>query len=354
MRVDEFDFDLPDELIALRPASPRSASRLLCVAKELVDRQFSDIIEVLQPGDLLVRNNTKVIPAALRGIRPARDEQGQDTEVEINLHKSLASENMKEVRWRAFARPAKRLREGDKLIFSPILSSTVIMRNAAEVELKFNTQSDSFSEALQATGEMPLPPYIGRKREVDEKDQQDYQTVFATRQGSVAAPTAGLHFTDEIFTSLEKKHVRLADVTLHVGAGTFLPVTAEDTKDHQMHAEWGEVSPEVARLINETHAAGNKVISVGTTSLRLLESAAGEHGVEPFSDETDIFITPGFRFRAVDALITNFHLPRSTLFMLVSAFSGHARMKAAYAHAVTQGYRFYSYGDACYLERHDQ
>ena len=353
MRVDDFDFDLPEELIALRPASPRSASRLLHVSAMLADLQFADIVGILKPGDLLVRNNTKVIPAALQGIRLARDAAGQDIQVEINLHKLVSVDDDACINWRAFARPAKRLKQGDRLVFSPSLEATVSSRTGAEIELSFRMSAEVFDRALRDAGHMPLPPYIGRKRQVDERDEEDYQTVFASEQGSVAAPTAGLHFTEEIFAQLAARKVRLADVTLHVGAGTFLPVTAEDTEDHKMHAEWGEVSAETASLMNETLAAGNRVVSVGTTSLRLLESAATDEGVQPFSDETDIFITPGFRFRAVDGLLTNFHLPRSTLFMLVSAFSGQARMKAAYEHAIENAYRFYSYGDACYLERHD-
>ncbi len=351
MRVDDFKFDLPDNLIALRPARPRDASRLLHVGPEMRDRQFADIIDLITDGDVLVLNDTKVLLAALKGIRPARTDEGHDVEVEFNIHKALPPGTGREIRWRAFARPAKRVTSGDTVRFSDTLSATVVSRDAAEVELLFSAVGQDFEQCLHEVGTMPLPPYISRKRAVDERDNEDYQTVFASAQGSVAAPTAGLHFTDEILSQLRDKGVRITEVTLHVGAGTFLPVAVDDTDDHKMHAEWGQVTRETADTINEAKAAGGNIISVGTTSLRLLESAAAPNGeIRPFVDETDIFITPGYKFKAVDRLITNFHLPRSTLFMLVCAFAGTDRMKAAYAHAIAHQYRFYSYGDACYLE----
>lgn len=356
MRVDEFDFELPEELIALRPARPRDASRLLHVGATLQDCQFAELPSLLREGDVLVLNDTSVLPAALKGQRPARDEGGGGAvDLDINLHKALPSASDGAPRWAAFARPAKRLREGDEITFAAGLLAIVESRLEAEVVLRFNPGGAAFSEALSAAGQMPLPPYIGRKRELDEQDLTDYQTIFASREGSVAAPTAGLHFTPEIFAALEARGVRFEKLTLHVGAGTFLPVSAEDTGDHRMHAEYGEISAAAAERLNGVRAAGGRIVATGTTSLRLLESAADESGkIHPFADETDIFITPGYQFRAVDVLITNFHLPRSTLFMLVSAFAGFDKMKAAYAHAIKARYRFYSYGDACYLERHDQ
>jgi S-adenosylmethionine:tRNA ribosyltransferase-isomerase len=356
MRVDDFDFDLPEELIALRPAKPRDASRLLHVGQAISDNQFTALPDLVSPGDVLVVNNTKVLPAALKGIRPARAVGGGgDVEVEFNLHKALPPGPDNKVRWRAFARPAKRLKEGDEVHFAGDLRAIATDRDAAEVTLEFQTSQTDFDAALKQAGSIPLPPYIGRKRAVDERDREDYQTIYAQEKGSVAAPTAGLHFTDEVFARLDKKGIKRAEVTLHVGAGTFLPVSVDDTKDHKMHAEWGQVSKETASLINKAKAGGHKVICVGTTSLRLLESAAAQKSVlQPFADETDIFITPGFEFKIADGLITNFHLPRSTLFMLVSAFAGMEKMKAAYAHAIAHNYRFYSYGDACYLERHDR
>ncbi|NHK27494.1 tRNA preQ1(34) S-adenosylmethionine ribosyltransferase-isomerase QueA [Parvularcula flava] len=352
MRVDDFDFDLPEDRIALRPARPRDSSKLLQVGEGLSDLIFRDLPEILNEGDVLVLNNTKVLPASLRGIRPAREEGGGgDVEIDFNLHKPLAETGDGTVRWMAFARPAKRVREGDIIQFSDVLSATIASRDAAEVELCFDCPPEKFIPALEQAGAMPLPPYIGRKRAVDEADAQDYQTMFAREQGSVAAPTAGLHFTPALFERLEEKGIGHVEVTLHVGAGTFLPVSVENTDEHKMHAEWGEISDSVATHLNETRDRGGRIIAVGTTSLRLLESAAQSGRIEPFCAETDIFITPGYEFRAVDALITNFHLPRSTLFMLVCALAGTERMKKAYVHAIETGYRFYSYGDACFLER---
>ncbi len=348
MRVDLFDFDLPPDRIALEPVVPRDASRLLHVAEDgFHDRIIADLPEFVRPGDLLVTNDTKVIPAQLFGSRAARDGASVAVPIEATLHKNLGGDQ-----WRAFIRPAKRLREGDIIQFSDELTATVRMRDGAEAALQFDAKDSSFDEALSKAGVTPLPPYIARRRAASETDIANYQTIFAAERGSVAAPTAGLHFTENLLARLEAAGARQVCVTLHVGAGTFLPVSADDTDEHVMHSEWGEITAEQAAEINETRAAGGRIIAVGTTSLRLLESAADAEGtVHPFCGETDIFITPGYRFRAVDRLITNFHLPRSTLFMLVCAFSGVERMKAAYAHAIEQHYRFYSYGDACLLEK---
>ncbi|MEO1243767.1 MAG: tRNA preQ1(34) S-adenosylmethionine ribosyltransferase-isomerase QueA [Pseudomonadota bacterium] len=351
MRVDLFDFELPQERIALEPVEPRDASRLLHVTADgLSDRIVRDLPSVLRPGDMLVLNDTKVIPAQLRGVRAARlTGGGGDAEIDVTLHKDLGAN-----RWRAFVRPAKRLREDDLVQFGNALSARVEGRSDAEVVFAFDSLGAPFEEALARAGVMPLPPYIARKRDVTDEDRERYQTVYAEEKGSVAAPTAGLHFTDELFAALDAAGVQRTMITLHVGAGTFLPVTTDDTSDHKMHSEWGEITAEQAQRINTCKAAGGRIIAVGTTSLRLLESAVDEAGViHPFTEETDIFITPGYQFRAVDMLLTNFHLPRSTLFMLVSAFAGTAQMKAAYAHAIEKEYRFYSYGDACLLELND-
>lgn len=342
MRVDDFDFELPRELIATRPAAPRDAARLLEVRPDgLGDHVVRNLPALLAPGDLLVFNDTKVIPARLTGRRGAAT-------VEVTLHKQDDS-----TRWRAFARPAKRLRPGDRIVFAEDFSAEVTAKGeAGEVTLRFDRAGGELFAALERHGAMPLPPYMGR--DADARDRTDYQTLFAARPGAVAAPTAGLHFTPELVATLEARGIGRATVTLHVGAGTFLPVKAEDTRDHVMHSEWGEVDAAAAARIEETRSRGGRIVAVGTTSLRLLESAAAADGrVRPFAGETDIFITPGYRFRAVDLLVTNFHLPRSTLFMLVAAFSGLERMKAAYAHAKAVRYRFYSYGDACLLHRGD-
>ncbi|MBI1365165.1 MAG: tRNA preQ1(34) S-adenosylmethionine ribosyltransferase-isomerase QueA [Alphaproteobacteria bacterium] len=351
MRVADFDFDLPESRIALEPARPRDSARLLHVAPDgLHDRIVRDLPEILRPGDLLVLNDTKVIPAKLKGVRPAREiGGGGPVEIDVTLHKRLPDKGG--TRWRAFVRPAKRLREGDLLEFGAGLAAKVEERSEAEALLRFNVSGAAFDEALARTGAPPLPPYIARKRALREEDARDYQTVYAAEPGSVAAPTAGLHFTPSLFDALDARGVGTVKITLHVGAGTFLPVTAENVRDHVMHAEGGEITEAQADAINAARARGGRVVAVGTTALRLLESAADEAGrVRPFADETSIFITPGYRFRAADLLLTNFHLPRSTLFMLVCAFSGTERMKAAYAHAVAAGYRFYSYGDASLLE----
>ena len=347
MRVDLFDFELPQERIALQPTDRRDASRLLHVRDgEVYDRAVTDLPDLLRPGDMLVLNDTKVIPAQLFGRRPSRDTSGGDVSIDATLHKNLGDDC-----WRAFVRPAKRLRIGDVIKFDGGLSAQVTARDGAEATLAFDTGGLPFETALARAGVMPLPPYIARKRAADERDSERYQTVYAAEAGSVAAPTAGLHFTDDLFDRLAEAGVGKTMITLHVGAGTFLPVSVDDTDAHKMHAEWGDIPADQAEAINEARARGGRILAVGTTALRLLESAASEDGlVRPYADETSIFITPGYRFRAVDLLMTNFHLPRSTLFMLVCAFAGTDEMKAAYAHAIENEYRFYSYGDACLLE----
>ncbi len=356
MRTDLFDFDLPPERIALRPISPRDAARLLMVrpggAPELEDRGVRDLPDLLQPGDALVVNDTKVIPARLQGRRISR--AATQPAIEATLHKRVDGS-----RWRAFVRPAKKLEKGDvlrfgtegRICFLGQLDATVEEKGeGGEVTLAFSFHGAVLDQAIEERGEMPLPPYIASRRDVDARDRDDYQTLFAREDGSVAAPTASLHFTDDLLARLRERGVSLHVVTLHVGAGTFLPVKADDTEGHTMHAEWGTVSAETAAALNATRQAGGRIVAAGSTSLRLLESAAGEDGViKPFAGETSIFITPSYRFKAVDLMLTNFHLPRSTLFMLVSAFSGLDVMQRAYAHAIEKGYRFYSYGDACLL-----
>jgi S-adenosylmethionine:tRNA ribosyltransferase-isomerase len=355
MRTDLFDFDLPPERIALRPARPRDAARLLVVrpggAPE--DRVVRDLPDLLQPGDQLVVNDTRVLPASLHGRRIGR---GPETRIEANLVKRLDGS-----RWQAFVKPAKRLAEGDtvrfgdegKVCFLGQLDARVEAKGeGGEVTLAFAFHGPVLDQAIAERGDMPLPPYIASRRAPDDEDRADYQTLFAQNEGSVAAPTAGLHFTDELVARLNARGIGLHTVTLHVGAGTFLPVKTEDTADHRMHAEYGVVSAETANALNAARAAGGRIVAVGSTSLRLLESAATEAGtIKAFAGETAIFITPGYRFRAADAMLTNLHLPRSTLIMLVAAFSGLDTMRAAYAHAITSGYRFYSYGDACFLFR---
>jgi S-adenosylmethionine:tRNA ribosyltransferase-isomerase len=356
VRVDAFDFAFDEELIALHPSSPRDSARMLVVPAEsgkLVDRRVRDLTDILHPGDLLLANDTKVVAAALTGRRVRSDTSAS---LNINLLAPQSDGN-----WLALARPAKRLRLGDRVCFGARANSTepsdlwgtvAQSLNDGMVIFNFDLSSPELDQWIDLNGNPPLPPYIGSKRAVSEDDRSDYQTMFAQCRGAVAAPTAGLHFTDELVSNLGAKGVSGRTVTLHVGAGTFLPVKVDDIKDHVMHAEWGKIDSETASAINETRAAGGRLICVGTTTLRLVESAADEDGtVFPFSGETDIFITPGYRFRACDMLLTNFHLPRSTLFMLVAAFSGLERMKMAYAHAIANRYRFYSYGDACLLER---
>lgn len=339
MKVELFDFHLPESHIATRPVTPRDAARLLYVGAELADQHIKDLPDLLQANDLLVLNNTKVIPARLNGTRG-------EAKVEVTLHKNLTADS-----WQAFAKPAKRLRVGDAYQIAPDFVAIVAEKlETGEVVLQFDCGGAALLEKLHAHGEMPLPPYM--KRAADAKDASNYQTVFAKEEGAVAAPTAGLHFTPELFSALKAKGIETVEVTLHVGAGTFLPVKVDDTADHAMHSEWVHVSPEAADAINAAKTMGRRVVAVGTTALRTLESVTGVDGiVRPFSGDTSIFITPGYSFKAIDALLTNFHLPKSTLFMLVSAFAGLERMQAAYQHAIDTGYRFYSYGDACLLER---
>lgn len=347
MKVDLFDFDLPTELIAQAPARPRDSARLMTVPADngpIGDLTVLELAEQLRPGDLMVFNNTKVIPARLLGHRVRDGITG--AKIDVTLHKADSADQ-----WRAFVRPARKLTAGDTIRFADEFSATVTQKfDGGETALRFDKSGADLVGALHDHGQMPLPPYIHRSGADETADADDYQTMYAEKEGAVAAPTAGLHFTDRLFDLLEKRGVQRTFVTLHVGAGTFLPVKSDDTEEHRMHAEWGEVPGETAALINQVRAQGGRIVAVGTTALRLLESAATPDGaVHPFSDDTDIFITPGYRFRAVDILMTNFHLPRSTLFMLVSAFAGLERMQAAYAHARAEGYRFYSYGDACLL-----
>jgi S-adenosylmethionine:tRNA ribosyltransferase-isomerase len=385
MRTSLFDFELPPDRIALRPVAPRDAARLLVVrpphtpfipaqagiqttqaranstwvpasagtnGEVLEDRAITDLPNLLRPGDCLVVNDSKVIAARLTGRRIGRG--ASEPAIEATLHKRLDGS-----RWRAFILGAKKVQVGDTLRFGTEgrvcflgeLDAQVSQKDqGGEVTLSFSFHGPVLDQAIAERGAMPLPPYIAARREPDEQDRADYQTVFAHDEGSVAAPTAGLHFTPELTERLMRREINIRKVTLHVGAGTFLPVKAEDTTGHKMHAEFGTVSAEVADALNGIRAEGGRIVAVGSTALRLLESAATEDGqIKPFAGETAIFITPGYRFRAVDLMLTNFHLPRSTLFMLVAAFSGLDTMKWAYAHAIAQGYRFYSYGDACLL-----
>jgi S-adenosylmethionine:tRNA ribosyltransferase-isomerase len=358
MRTDLFDFDLPPENIALRPASPRDSARLLVVQADggLCDQIVSDLPAWLNPGDQLVVNDTKVIPAQLSGRRIGR---ATESRVEATLIRRLDGS-----RWQALVKPAKKLVEGDTIRFGNEgkvcllgnLDATVERKGPeGEVTLSFAFHGPALDQAIADVGQVPLPPYIASKREVDERDRADYQTMFAQAEGAVAAPTAGLHFTPALEAGLRARGCSIHRLTLHVGAGTFLPVKADDTSGHKMHAEWGQITAETASALNAARAQGGRIVAIGTTSLRLLESAASEDGmIHPFAGETSIFITPGYRFRAVDILLTNFHLPRSTLFMLVSAFAGLETMKQAYAHAIARGYRFYSYGDASLLFRGNQ
>jgi len=354
LRLSDFDFHLPEDRIALRPARPRDSARLLQVRDgALSDKGVLDLPDLLQPGDLLVFNDTRVIPAALTGVRPARAQGGGgDVDIEINLHK-----RDDEAVWRAFARPAKRLKVDDTLTFAGGLTAQVReKRDGGEIVLVFDRSGIKLDRAIVQAGAPPLPPYIASKRAADAADLDDYQTVYADpeKTGSVAAPTAGLHFTERLFEALKVRGVSTVQVTLHVGAGTFLPVKTEYLSEHDMHSEWYSVSEAAARTINETRAKGGRIIAVGTTSIRTLESAADEDGtVRAESRDTAIFITPGYRFKAIDGLMTNFHLPKSTLFMLVSALAGFKEMHAAYAHAIQENYRFFSYGDSSLLWRRD-
>ncbi|MCJ9428872.1 tRNA preQ1(34) S-adenosylmethionine ribosyltransferase-isomerase QueA [Kordiimonas marina] len=341
MDVNLFDFVLPKDHIALRPARPRDAARMLVVGPNGDEHKtVLDLADYLTDKDVLVFNDTRVIPGRLSGKRG-------EANVEVTLHKRES-----ETVWRVFARPARKCRMGDVLNFSGLEAEVIGLGDEGERTLNFRVEGAEMTSALESHGVMPLPPYIASQRDIDEADKSDYQTLFAKQDGAVAAPTAGLHFTPRMIEKLEAKGVERLAVTLHVGAGTFLPVKAENTDDHKMHSEWGEVSPEVAARLNEARAKGGRIVAVGTTSLRLLESAATEDGIiKPFMGDTDIFITPGYKFRAVDILMTNFHLPKSTLFMLVSAFAGLERMQAAYKTAVDENYRFYSYGDSSLLFR---
>ncbi|MER0239035.1 tRNA preQ1(34) S-adenosylmethionine ribosyltransferase-isomerase QueA [Fulvimarina sp. MAC8] len=355
MRVDLFDFELPPERIALRPAEPRETAKLLGVSRGgLSDHRIADLPALLEAGDVLVFNDTKVIPAQLFGVRTReglRDGEGI-AQVEATLHMRLSPES-----WAAFVRPGKRVKVGDQLVFSSGDAETLVAEVTArgeggEATLTFEHSGPDLDAAIAAVGHVPLPPYIAARRGDDEQDRTDYQTIYAREAGAVAAPTAGLHFTNDLLAKLRESGVATEFLTLHVGAGTFLPVKADDTDNHRMHAEIGIIDVATAERLNAARAAGGRIVCVGTTSLRLLESAASADGrIAPFAGPTDIFITPGYRFKAVDRLMTNFHLPRSTLFMLVSAFCGLERMREAYSHAISNEYRFYSYGDACLLDR---
>lgn len=341
-RLADYDFELPRALIALRPVEPRDSAKLLHLPRDgsLHHRAVADLPNLLRPGDVLVFNDTRVIPARLQGRR-------RESPVELTLHKRMAEDT-----WAVFAKPARRLRLGDRIDFAEDFSAQVEEKRAAgDVVVRFNAAGDALWTALERYGSMPLPPYIASQRAPDARDRDTYQTMFARESGAVAAPTAGLHFTEGLMAAIAAREIATTTVTLHVGAGTFLPVKTEDISAHTMHAEWGRVTPETAATLNAARAAGGRIVAVGTTSLRLLESATDDDGtVRPFEGDTDIFITPGYRFRATDVLMTNFHLPRSTLFMLVSALAGRERMLAAYEVAKESGYRFYSYGDACLLD----
>jgi S-adenosylmethionine:tRNA ribosyltransferase-isomerase len=359
LRVDLFDFEFPVELIALRPAQPRKSARLLVVAPngspELADRRVADLPDQLHAGDVVVLNDTRVIPARLLGTRVRGEAAAR---VEVLLHKRLAPD-----RWRAFAKPAKRLSPGDRIVFGEasegivcelqrLMATVESKMQDGEIDLAFDFHGAILDEAIERFGHVPLPAYIAQRRADDTQDRADYQTVYARDPGAVAAPTAGLHLDSDLLDAIRARGVAIATVTLHVGPGTFLPVKAKDTSAHRMHPEWGRVDAPAAETINAAREKGGRVIAIGTTTLRLLESAASPEGrLLPFSGETAIFITPGHRFKGVDALMTNFHLPRSTLFMLVSAFSGLETMRRAYAHAIAERYRFYSYGDASLLFR---
>ena len=342
MRLDDFDYHLPPERIAAEPAKPRSAAKMLDMrGGGLTDRIVADLPDCLNDGDLLIVNNTRVLPARLVGKRG-------EAKINITLH-----QRADDAVWRAFAKPAKKLREGDIVVFSEALSAEVIhLGEDGERSLKFSQSGDALDAALEEVGVMPLPPYIPRPDGVREDDADHYQTMFAARNGAVAAPTAGLHFTPELYDALKAKGVQIAEVTLHVGAGTFLPVKVDDVRDHKMHTEWGEISPETAKMINDTKARGGRIVAVGTTSLRILEACWKDHGeVRAYQAETDLFIIPGFEFGVVDLLMTNFHLPKSTLLMLISAFTGKAFVEEAYDYAIKNEYRFFSYGDSCLMER---
>ena len=344
MKLSDFDYDLPPEAVASHPAEPRDAARLLDLRRDtLVDRIVSDLPDLLGQGDLMVVNNTRVIPARLEG---RRGEAG----ISVTLHQRIAPDT-----WRCFAKPARKLRLGDQVEFSSILTAEVTaLGEDGERTLTFTLAGDELDQAIEAHGSMPLPPYIPRPDGPTRDDSASYQTIYARHKGAVAAPTAGLHFTPELMQRIRDKGVNMAEVTLHVGAGTFLPVKTDDVRDHRMHHEWGEITAPVAEAINRTRDEGGRIIAVGTTTLRILEACWKENGcIQEWQAETDLFIIPGFRFGVIDLLMTNFHLPKSTLMMLVSAFAGKEAIDQAYAHALKTGYRFFSYGDACLMERRD-
>jgi len=348
LSLSDFDFDLPESLIALRPVKPRPASKMLVSQNgKITDSTVSALSDWLQKGDLLVFNNTKVIPARISGLRKRETIHGSgESKIDATLIERLDDKT-----WKALARPLKRLQKGDIIWFDGF-SAEVLGKENGEVTLEFDKSGEALDAVISKTGQMPLPPYIASQRAPDIQDEQDYQTIFATHEGAVAAPTAGLHFTHDLMAALKARDISCHFLTLHVGAGTFLPVKVDDTADHKMHREWGEITESTATALNLIKAQGKRVICVGTTSLRLIETAAQADGtILPMTCNTDIFITPGYNFKAVDGLFTNFHTPRSTLFMLVSAFCGLDQMRRAYAHAIKNNYRFYSYGDACLLER---
>lgn len=346
MKLEDFDFDLPEGLIATRPARPRTAAKLLLAEGDrITDLHVADLVDLFRPGDRLILNNTKVIPARLTGTRRRMTGQGEVTaKVEVTLLEPAPGGE-----WTALAKPLRKLREGETIRFSDALSAEVSAIGDAQMRIAFNLTGADFDAALAEAGAMPLPPYIAALRAPDEADKTDYQTVFARHSGAVAAPTASLHFTRELLEAIHAKGVEFTEVTLHVGAGTFLPVKVDDVETHKMHSEWGEVTEQAAAEINATKSAGGRVIPVGTTALRLIESAAADGTLRPFRGTTDIFIYPGYRFRVTDALMTNFHLPKSTLLMLVSALMGQDTIRRIYDHAVDGGYRFFSYGDASLL-----
>lgn len=347
MQLSDFDFDLPESLIATRPAEPRSSARLLVAQGDTItDGVVTDLVTWLQPGDRLVLNDTKVIPARLAGYRVRQGPEGEtQAKMEVTLLEPRAGGA-----WSALIKPLKKIREGEEIVFAAGLKGTLVEKSEGQGVLAFDLVGEDFDAALEAAGNMPLPPYIAAKRAADEQDKTDYQTVWAKHAGAVAAPTASLHFDEALLSALKAKGVEFTHVTLHVGAGTFLPVKVDNVKEHKMHAEWGRVTEEAAAEIAATKAAGGRVIPVGTTALRLVESAARTSGaIAPWEGETDIFIYPGFDFKVADALMTNFHLPKSTLMMLVSALLGQEEVRKVYAHAVKEGYRFFSYGDASLL-----
>ena len=349
MKTSDFDYELPSDRIALEPADPKDSARLLVIAgDQLSDRHIRDLPDLLHPGDVLVLNDTKVIPARLIGTRPSRQPNGQPASIEVTLHKALSG-----LEWAAFAKPAKRLAIGDVVEFNVNLSATVTEKmDGGEITLLFDGDVTDLMARLHQAGTMPLPPYIASKRSPNESDLRKYQTVYARVEGAVAAPTAGLHLSDAMLDRLRREGIEFAFLTLHVGAGTFLPVKVDDVSDHQMHSEWGDLSTEAADQLNAARQQGRRLIAVGTTSLRLLETAVDSSGTfTAFHGETDIFITPGYNIRSADLLMTNFHLPKSTLLMLIHAFGGIQQMKRAYDHAIRNNYRFYSYGDACLIER---